>query len=113
MNLVSVAQCFALIVTANIVPPAVSIVIKKRCAWPVDGSLNWFDGRLLFGRSKTLPEHDARDDTRRRRRHPGLYSIMALNVYLSESTCGAGHCGYCLGMAFPCVEHTLEDARFS
>ena len=54
MNLVSVAQCFALIVTANIVPPAVRIVTKNCCAWPVDGGLDWFDGRPLFGRSKTL-----------------------------------------------------------
>jgi CDP-2,3-bis-(O-geranylgeranyl)-sn-glycerol synthase len=54
MTLVSAAQCFALIATANIVPPAVSIVTKERCAWPVDGGLDWLDGRPLFGRSKTL-----------------------------------------------------------
>ena len=54
MNLVSVAQCFALIITANIVPPAVSIATKDCCAWPIDGGLDWFDGRPLFGDSKTL-----------------------------------------------------------
>ena len=54
MDLVSVAQCLALIVTANIVPPAASIVFKDRCAWTIDGGVDWFDGRPLFGRSKTL-----------------------------------------------------------
>jgi CDP-2,3-bis-(O-geranylgeranyl)-sn-glycerol synthase len=54
MNLVSVAQCLVLIVTANIVPPVVSVVSKHCCAWPVDGGLDWFDGRPLLGRSKTL-----------------------------------------------------------
>lgn len=54
MDLVSIAQCLTLIITANIVPPAASIAFGKRCNWPVDGGLDWLDGRPLVGRSKTF-----------------------------------------------------------
>lgn len=54
MHFTSIAQCLGLIATANVIPSLASIVFGKRCNWPVDGGLDWLDGRPLFGRSKTL-----------------------------------------------------------
>lgn len=54
MHLIPMAQCLALIVTANITPPVASIVFRERFSRRLDQGLNWIDGAPLFGRTKTI-----------------------------------------------------------
>lgn len=49
-----VLQLLALLSVANTTPLIVKRVLGDRFAWPLDGGLAFFDGRPLFGRSKTL-----------------------------------------------------------
>jgi CDP-2,3-bis-(O-geranylgeranyl)-sn-glycerol synthase len=44
----------ALIGAANTAPLVAKYLLGARGAWPVDGGLHFFDGRPLFGKSKTV-----------------------------------------------------------
>ena len=54
MHLTAIAQCLALIATANIIPPAAKLLLAARFSLPVDAGGVCFDGRPLLGPSKTL-----------------------------------------------------------
>ena len=49
-----VAQLLLLLVIANGTPLVVKKLLGDRFAQPADGGLAWFDGRPLFGESKTV-----------------------------------------------------------
>lgn len=42
-----------LLCVANAAPVVVAVLLRRRCAWPVDGRRRWRDGERLLGRSKT------------------------------------------------------------
>ena len=54
MNLAAVAQLLVLLAIANSAPIAGKRLCGKRFSTPLDGGLNFFDGRPLFGPSKTV-----------------------------------------------------------
>lgn len=54
MRIVLIVELLALLSTANTVPLLVKRWMGERWAWPLDGGLTLWDGRPLFGRSKTL-----------------------------------------------------------
>jgi len=54
MNLAAIAQLLVLLTIANTVPIAGKRLCGKRFSTPLDGGLNLFDGRPLFGASKTV-----------------------------------------------------------
>jgi CDP-2,3-bis-(O-geranylgeranyl)-sn-glycerol synthase len=43
-----------LIGAANTAPLFAKKLFGERCAWPLDGDAHWFDGRPVFGHSKTV-----------------------------------------------------------
>lgn len=47
------AKILVLLIAANGAPIILKKLLGKRWAWPVDGGLAFFDGRPLFGASKT------------------------------------------------------------
>ena len=42
-----------LLCVANAAPVFVAVLLRNRCAWPIDGGIRWRDGQRLLGRSKT------------------------------------------------------------
>ncbi len=54
MQLIAIAQVMAVIVAANGAPVLAKKVLGARWAWPLDGGALLFDGRPVFGTSKTL-----------------------------------------------------------
>lgn len=46
-------ELFVMLVLANGTPVVTAKMLRKRWSAPVDGGLNWRDGRPLFGKSKT------------------------------------------------------------
>ena len=54
MALLTIAQLLALLALANGTPMAAAKILGRRLAYPLDGNLRFFDGRPLFGRSKTV-----------------------------------------------------------
>ncbi len=54
MALLTIAQLLALLALANGTPMAAAKILGRRLATPLDGNLRFFDGRPLFGRSKTV-----------------------------------------------------------
>jgi len=49
-----IAELFILLVLANSAPVIVRNILGERFAWPVDAGALLFDGRPLFGASKTI-----------------------------------------------------------
>jgi len=49
-----ILKLLVLMAVANSTPIFAKKLLGDRFAWPVDGGLRFFDGRPLFGRSKTL-----------------------------------------------------------
>ncbi len=47
-------QLLVLLAVANTAPLLAKRALRDRLAWPLDGGLRFFDGRPLFGASKTL-----------------------------------------------------------
>jgi len=47
-------QLLVLLALANTAPLLAKRALRDRLAWPLDGGLRFFDGRPLFGASKTL-----------------------------------------------------------
>lgn len=47
-------QALILVTVANGAPVIARRLLGARWAWPLDGNLKYFDGRPLFGRSKTV-----------------------------------------------------------
>jgi CDP-2,3-bis-(O-geranylgeranyl)-sn-glycerol synthase len=54
VHLLQLAQILALVAVANGTPLAAKKAFGSRFAGPVDGGLNFADGRALFGASKTV-----------------------------------------------------------
>lgn len=46
-------KLFVMLVLANGAPVVAGKILRQRWSAPVDGGLNWFDGRPLLGESKT------------------------------------------------------------
>lgn len=53
MDLLFVFQALTLLLVANGAPILINTLFGKRWASPVDFGLNWFDGKRLFGNTKT------------------------------------------------------------
>jgi hypothetical protein len=49
-----IGQLLVLLALANGTPVLAKKLLGARLAWPLDGGLRWFDGRPLFGASKTV-----------------------------------------------------------
>lgn len=49
-----ICELLGLLALANFTPILLKNVAGRRWAWPLDGGLLFFDGRALFGASKTL-----------------------------------------------------------
>ena len=54
MNLVAILQLLILLAVANFAPIAAKRLLHERFSYPLDGGLVFFDGRPLFGSSKTI-----------------------------------------------------------
>jgi len=54
MHPLLLGKLLVLLSIANGAPVLVKKVCGQRCSWPIDGSLNFFDGSPLFGPSKTI-----------------------------------------------------------
>ena len=54
MNLEAIVQLLILLAIANSAPIAAKRLLHERLSYPVDGGLVFFDGRPLFGPSKTI-----------------------------------------------------------
>lgn len=54
MNLVAIIQLLVLLAIANTAPIAGKRLLGSRLSFPIDGGLGFFDGRPLFGPSKTI-----------------------------------------------------------
>lgn len=54
MQPVVIAQVLVLLALANGTPVIAKRVLGPRLAWPLDGGVRFFDGRPLFGASKTI-----------------------------------------------------------
>jgi CDP-archaeol synthase len=54
MNVTAIVQLLVLLAIANTVPIAGKRLFGARLAHPIDGGLQFFDGRPLFGPSKTI-----------------------------------------------------------
>lgn len=53
MQAAAIAQMLVLIVAANGAPVAAHRLLGPRLSWPLDGGVNLWDGRPLFGPAKT------------------------------------------------------------
>lgn len=54
MQYLVVLQVLVLLTLANGSPVIAKWIFGKQCSWPVDGNINFVDGRPLFGASKTI-----------------------------------------------------------
>src|ERR1019366_7611444 len=54
MQYVSILQLLILVTLANGAPVIAKRILANHFAWPLDGNLNFIDGRPLFGPSKTI-----------------------------------------------------------
>ena len=54
MNVVAILQLLVLLAIANTAPIVGKRLLGKRLSHPLDGGLDFLDGRPLFGRSKTI-----------------------------------------------------------
>jgi len=54
MQYVSILQLLILVTLANGAPVIAKRILANHFAWPLDGNLNFIDGRPLFGSSKTM-----------------------------------------------------------
>ena len=54
MHALTVAQILVLLTLANGAPVIAKLILRDRFAMPLDGNRNFFDGKPLFGRSKTI-----------------------------------------------------------
>ncbi len=54
LNAILLLKLFGLIAVANTIPLIVSRIFRRRLAFPLDGNLNFTDGRPLFGPAKTI-----------------------------------------------------------
>lgn len=54
MDMAPILQLLILLTLANGAPVLAKRVLGKRFSWPFDGGLRFFDGRPVFGASKTL-----------------------------------------------------------
>jgi len=54
MNVVAILQLLVLLAIANTAPIAAKRLLRNRFSHPLDGGLVFFDGRPLFGPSKTI-----------------------------------------------------------
>jgi CDP-2,3-bis-(O-geranylgeranyl)-sn-glycerol synthase len=54
MNVRAILQLLILLAIANSVPIAAKRLLRDRLPYPLDGGLVFFDGRPLFGPSKTI-----------------------------------------------------------
>jgi CDP-diglyceride synthetase len=54
MNVVAIAQLLALLAVANTAPIVAKNLLRGRFSQPLDGGVSFFDGRPLFGPSKTV-----------------------------------------------------------
>ena len=49
-----ICEVLSLLALANFTPIMVKNLVGRRWAWPLDGGLRFFDGRAIFGASKTV-----------------------------------------------------------
>ena len=54
MQYSAVLQILILLTLANGSPVIAKWILGNRCSWPLDGNINFVDGRPLFGDSKTV-----------------------------------------------------------
>lgn len=54
MSILAIAQLLTLLTLANTAPLVAARVLGRRLAFPVDANLHFFDGRPIFGPSKTI-----------------------------------------------------------
>lgn len=54
MHLFPILQVMALLKLANVTPLFAKKIFRQFCARPLDGGIKFFDGRPLFGSSKTI-----------------------------------------------------------
>jgi len=54
MHLEALVKTLILVTLANAIPVFAKRLFEDRLAYPLDGNLKWFDGRPLFGSSKTV-----------------------------------------------------------
>ncbi|WP_290647781.1 CDP-archaeol synthase [Aquisalimonas sp.] len=52
--MIATLDVLLLIVAANAAPVTLKLMLRQEPAWPVDGGLQWRDGRRLFGASKSI-----------------------------------------------------------
>ena len=54
MRIELILDLLLLLIVANGAPVVLGLLLRQRFAWPLDAGRNFFDGRRLFGASKTL-----------------------------------------------------------
>jgi CDP-2,3-bis-(O-geranylgeranyl)-sn-glycerol synthase len=54
MHPLAILQSLALVTLANSAPVVAKRIFGAHFAWPIDGGIGFFDGRPLFGSSKTV-----------------------------------------------------------
>jgi hypothetical protein len=54
MQYLPVLQLLILLALANGSPVIAKLIFGDHCSWPLDGNIKFFDGRPLFGASKTV-----------------------------------------------------------
>ena len=54
MHVLTIAHVLVLLTLANGAPVMAKLILRKRCAMPLDGNRTFIDGKPLFGASKTI-----------------------------------------------------------
>lgn len=54
MRYLSILQLLFLLALANGSPVIAKRILNNHCSWPLDGNVKFFDGRPVFGASKTI-----------------------------------------------------------